>query len=112
MPDPPPLLNPLEAVKRELGTQSNRLDTKVKEAVEVAIARCGYTATVGQVGAYVHIRVAVSPCSSARNTTVRATNQRTPHSHWTRVCLLCVTPPPPPPSPPLHHRLRSLLLLA
>lgn len=45
---PPP--NPMEAVKRELGMQSNKLDGAVKERVEAAIARLGYRVTVGQVG--------------------------------------------------------------
>jgi hypothetical protein len=39
----------MEAVKRELGMQSNKLDGAVKERVEAAIARLGYRVTVGQV---------------------------------------------------------------
>lgn len=41
--------NPVEAVKRELGMQSNKLDPDVKDRVEAAIARLGYRVTVGQV---------------------------------------------------------------
>jgi hypothetical protein len=47
---PAPPINPVEAVKRELGMQSNKLDPDVKDRVEAAIARLGYRVTVGQVG--------------------------------------------------------------
>lgn len=43
-------INPMEALKRELGMQSNKLDPVIKERVEAAIARLGYRVTVGQVG--------------------------------------------------------------
>ena len=46
---PLPDVNPVEALKRELGMQSNKLDPVVKERVEAAIARLGYRVTVGQV---------------------------------------------------------------
>jgi hypothetical protein len=42
----------VEAVKRELGMQSNKLDPNVKDRVEAAIARLGYRVTVGQVGGW------------------------------------------------------------
>lgn len=47
--NPPPVNNPMEAVKRELGMQSNRLDQAIRDRVEAAIARLGYRVTVGQV---------------------------------------------------------------
>lgn len=46
---PLPDVNPMEALKRELGMQSNKLDPDIKERVEAAIARLGYRVTVGQV---------------------------------------------------------------
>lgn len=47
--DPPPLSNPVDAIKRELGMESNKLDPVVKDRVEAAIARLGFRVTVGQV---------------------------------------------------------------
>jgi hypothetical protein len=47
--DPPPLINPVDAIKRELGMESNKLDPVVKDRVEAAIARLGFRVTVGQV---------------------------------------------------------------
>jgi len=52
----------MEALKRELGMQSNKLDPVIKERVEAAIARLGYRVTVGQVGQQQEERVTQTTC--------------------------------------------------
>lgn len=55
-PGPPP--NPLDALRKELGVQSNRLDPAQREAVESAITALGGRVTVGQVAARAGVRLA------------------------------------------------------
>lgn len=51
------VFNPMQAVKKELGMQSNQLDQRIKERVERAIEALGYRATVGDVAARAGIKI-------------------------------------------------------
>jgi hypothetical protein len=49
--------NPLQALQKELGMQSNQLDDGIKERVEKAISKLGFRVTVGQVAAAAGVKL-------------------------------------------------------
>ncbi len=50
-------MDPVKALKKELGVQSNRLDAQIKERVERAIDSLGYRVTVGDVAARAGVKL-------------------------------------------------------